>query len=589
MTSFFGELRRRNVVKVAVAYAIVGWLLVEITSTVLPTFEAPQWVLQTITFVVILGFPLALILSWAFDLTAEGLVRDKGTNVAAPGSGRRIEYIFTGLLVVAVATLLYREFSPSEPAVEVVTEEAQGEVLPNSVAVLPFEDLSLDPEYAFFAPGIHDTILNELAKISDLNVIARTSMERYADTDMSIKEIAEELNVETVMEGSVQYAEGRVLVTAQLIDPETNTHLWSDNYNREFAGIFEIQADIATQIAMALEVELLPSELASIESRPTDSTEAYEHYLQAMSLPPFAVFPNVFAVYMESLDRAIAADPEFGDAYAQRAIGYARQGDDSGALDDARRALELDPTIGTAYAAQALVYQPYYDRQGEARAAYERAVELSPNDPEILIEYGRFLRGSEEYAEAIRLGNQAIALDPEDFAHRDRMGMIYMSAGDFPAAARQLRQGIEVNPAAGSAYMLLAQAEFASGNTAAARENLNRAAQIWQPTPYWGVAFMAYLYGRLGEPDQASRLLARLDDSTPDPPARDRSYRAFATLGTGDRAGALREWNDLVDSYLEEGLPVSANFYRFKTNWLLDPILDQPEFVEVRSRLGFRE
>ena len=289
MASVWGELKRRNVVKVAVAYAIVGWVLIEVSSVLLPTFQAPEWVMRVFSFFIIAGFPVALILSWAYELTPEGIKLER--NVAVGESitqvtGRKLDFAIIGALVLALGFVVYnyvlRDGADESPEVAVV--EPEQAVLPNSVAVLPFENLSLDPEDAFFAIGIHDTILNELAKISALNVIARTSMERYANSDQTIQEIAEELNVETVMEGSVQYAEGRVLITAQLIDPRTNTHLWSDSYNREFSDIFAIQADIAMNIANALEAEFSLEEQASIEETPTDSPEAYVLYLRATTI-----------------------------------------------------------------------------------------------------------------------------------------------------------------------------------------------------------------------------------------------------------------------------------------------------------------
>ncbi len=605
MTSFFGELRRRNVVRVAVAYAIVGWILVEVSSTVLPLFEAPDWIAQVFAFFTILGFPVALVLSWAYDLTPQGVVRADQVPLSESITkvrGRKLDFVIIGVLAIAVAFFAVERFvleDSAEPQIVAdesvegsppVVVEDQREVLPNSIAVLPFENLSPDPDNDYFAAGIHESTLNQLAKIRDLTVIARTSVLQYEDDPPPIPEIAEALKVEMVMEGSVRYANERVLITAQLIDGRTGAHLWSNEYNRDLMDVFAVQAEIAENIAMALEAEVLASEHESMEKPPTDSTEAYEHYLRALSLPNFSVFPQALAAYINSLDRALAVDPEFAEAYALRARGYIAQGDLSGALDDARRAIELDPTIGRAYSARALVYRDYYDRQDEARVAHERSVELSPNDAEILIEYARFLAYSEEYAEAIRVGNQAIAIDPEDFAHHDRLGIVYMLSRDFPAAARQFRQGIDVNSAAGSAHMFLAATEFASGNTARAMNNLNHAAQIWQPTPVFGLAGMAYLYGRLGEPDQAARLAAELDDLAIDRLNPSQAQLPWATLGTGNREGALREWTDLVDGYLEEGLPADPSpILNFKTNFLLDPILDQPEFVEVRSRLEFRE
>ncbi len=238
--SFVSELKRRKVFQVAAVYLVVAWLIMQVGDVVTEPLRLPEWFATVAILLVAIGFPIALITSWAFDLTPEGVMKDTGTNVAVQSSGRRIEYVFIGLLVVAVGTLLYREFTPPEQPGEVVTEESQREVLPNSVAVLPFENLTVDSEYAFFAPGVHDTILKELAKIRDMNVIARTSVLQYADGLTSIEQIAEDLRVQTVMEGSVQYAEGRVLVTAQLIDPSTNTHLWSESYDRELIGIFQI-------------------------------------------------------------------------------------------------------------------------------------------------------------------------------------------------------------------------------------------------------------------------------------------------------------------------------------------------------------
>ena len=197
--SLLGEIKRRKVFQVAAVYLVVAWLIMQVVDVVSGPLLLPDLFARIVILVLAIGFPVALVLSWAFDLTPEGVVRDQGAGVAPQTSGRRTEYVFMGLLVIAVGTLLYREFSPSDQALEVVTEESRREVLPNSVAVLPFENLSLDPEDAFFATGIHEEVLNQLAKISDMNVIARTSVLRYADGQTPISEIAEALNVETVM------------------------------------------------------------------------------------------------------------------------------------------------------------------------------------------------------------------------------------------------------------------------------------------------------------------------------------------------------------------------------------------------------
>ena len=200
MASIWGELKRRNVVKVAVAYAVVGWLLIEIAATILPLFEAPDWIAQVFTFFVILGFPLALVLSWAYELTPEGMKRSHEVSAAESithSTGRKLDFAIIGALVLALGFVVYNYVLEGDSG---TTSEAATGVLPNSVAVLPLENLSPDPDDAYFAAGMHEEILNHLAKLRNLNVISRTSVVRYADSDLSVPEIANELNVETVME-----------------------------------------------------------------------------------------------------------------------------------------------------------------------------------------------------------------------------------------------------------------------------------------------------------------------------------------------------------------------------------------------------
>ncbi|MEE8094384.1 MAG: adenylyl cyclase, partial [Gammaproteobacteria bacterium] len=298
MASFFGELRRRNVVRVAVAYAIVGWLLIEVASVLMPTFLAPEWVMRVFSFFVIAGFPVALILSWAYDLTPDGIERTRSDplpQAVSGATGRKLDFAIIGTLILALGFVVYNYESEDAPASnpEAVVDEAvdtspvvveeRRDVLPNSIAVLPLESISPDPSDAYFAVGIHEEILRQLAKIRDLNVIARTSVLGYPASGKSILEIADELNVEMVMEGSVRIAGDDVRVTVQLIDGATNTHLWTEVYPGTLSDIFAIQADIATRIAMALEAELLPSERESIQRQATNSTEAYGFYLRAMT------------------------------------------------------------------------------------------------------------------------------------------------------------------------------------------------------------------------------------------------------------------------------------------------------------------
>ncbi len=499
--SFLGEIKRREIFQVAAVYLVVAWLLIQIVATIETPLNLPDWVDTLVILLLAIGFPVTLVMSWGFNLTPDGLVKDQGSDASVQSGGRRIEYLLIGLLVVTVGWILYRvEISPSEQPVEMLADEAAGGALSNSIAVLPFENLSPDPDNAYFAAGIHESTLNQLAKIRDLVVIARTSVMQYEEDPPPIPEIAKALNVETVMEGSVRYANGRVLITAQLIDGRTGAHLWSDEFNRELADVFAVQAEVADHIATAMQVQLLPDERARIENRPTESKEAYQHYLHALSLPNARIFPVYMAAKIESLERAIAADPEFAEAYAELALRYWNKGERVIGAEYAQKAVELDPTVGHAYSVLGLSYEHFYARQEEARAAYERAVELSPNDPRTLIQNGaRLAELSGDYAQAIRSGERAVAIDPNNASLPGQLGFIYLRAGDLPEAARYLREAIRLDPGVYLYYFSLATVEYLNGDRSAAKENLERAVQVMASGATPRVGYIAYLYGLLGE------------------------------------------------------------------------------------------
>ncbi len=581
--SFVSELKRRKVFQVAAVYLVVAWIIMQVVDVVNEPLRLPEWFATVAILLVAIGFPIALILSWAFDLTPDGVVKDQGTVTS---SGRRIEYVFIGLLIVAVGWLSYREVGPTSPA-------ASGDVLPNSVAVLPFTNLSPDPDDEYFAAGIHDELLTQLTKISDLTVIARTSVLSYPGSGKSIEEIAEELNVETVMEGSVRYAGDLVRITAQLIDPATGGHLWAETYEREFSveTMFAIESDIAANIAMALEAELLPSELASIENSPTVSTEAYDLYLRARSLPEVSIYPETLPTHLGYLDQAISLDPSFALAYAEKAMRLVRSSDIERfaiAQENAEHALALDPDVGLAHLAIAHIERKLLN-ESAAREAYERAFQLSPREPEVLIEYSRFLAYVGEYSRAIELARQAIQIDPNSTGLHTRFAIILGLAGDLDSAEVASQAAIRADPGHGNAYLWLALTEIARGNDGVALENVIRADQLWSAPTVWGHAEMAYTYGRLGRSTDAARHADQFEILTADIPG-DVGNEAVASLAVGDSEKALELLNEHVQTTLRatDAFDLASLIY-IKVNVWNDPILEQPEFVEVRSRLGFME
>lgn len=595
--SFLGEIKRRKVFQVGAVYLVVAWLIMQVVDVVAEPLNLPGLFATIVIVLLAIGLPIALIFAWVFDVTPDGVVRDTGQPLP---KGRSIDYVLFGVLIVAVGWVLYRvEFDQpesiadsaqsAETAAEEVTVETSAAVIPNSIAVLPFENLSLDPEDAFFAAGIHESTLNQLAKIRDLIVIARTSVLQYESNPPPIPEIAEALKVESVLEGSVRYANGRVLIAAQLIDGRTGGHLWSNEYNRELTDVFAVQADVARHIASAMQVQLLPQDQARIESRPTESAEAYEYYLQALSLPHFIGYPEYRDEYIHLLEQAISEDAEFADAYANLGLGYNRRGELDLAINTARKAISLNSTSGLAYYVLGVVLGDYYSRQEESATAFERAVELSPNDPFVLIRSIRHLAEiTGEYDEAIRLSQRAIAIDPNDSRLHRRLGFIYLRAGDLTNAARHYRELLSLVPGTYDNYIDLAIIAYLDGDPDIAREHLDHAAQMMSLGETFRVHYLAYLYGLLGDTDQASIHLVRLERLIAEREGEIWPPLGWAALGTRDKERALQDWTITIEGYIENNRRVSpGNISRFIHNWLNDPMLEEPEFLELRRRLGY--
>ena len=437
-------------------------------------------------------------------------------------------YVMEGEAVVVIEETAQPVIEGTAETVVLAAIEEQREVLTNSVAVLPFENLSPDPNNAYFAAGVHDTILNELAKINDVNVIARTTMLRYEESDKTLSEIADELNVETIMEGSVQYANNRVRITAQLIDPGTGSHLWSENYDRDFDDIFEIQSDIATRIASALEAELLPTERLVIERPLTNSAEAYTLYLQAMERINWDFSPgtraDVVATFHAYLDRAIELDEDFALAHAAKASSYGYymtvvfdpvSGDRTAmselaalARKHADRALAIDPETGLAYAAHGIVHRMNWEMK-DALENFEHAYELNPNDARLLNDYIFTLAIAGQHNKSIQLSERLLEIDPSE---RWLMRLIYLAAGRLDVARDILKDGLESNNsnltgvnAVPRNHITLALFDLALGNETEARRSLALAETlvVGQTHNNFDVD-LAYAYMRLNERQKSS-------------------------------------------------------------------------------------
>ncbi len=595
MASFFNEIRRRKVSQVAGIYLVTAWLIMQVVDVVNEPLNLPDSFGTIVIVLLAIGFPLALLFSWVFDLTPHGVVRTPSTGDSTAGKSRGLETVLAALLVVALGWIAYRELGS--------TPYSPTSVLRNSVAVLPFENLSPNPDDAFFAAGIHEEILNQLTKLRNLSVISRTSVLRYKETKLTIPEIAAELHVQSVMEGSVRYAGDRVRIAAQLIDAKTDEHLWSEIYERDISDVFAIQADIAINIARALEAEFSLAERESIETPLTDSPQAYAAYLRAIaSVADIAPLmdPQDVVLFHRNLDEAIAADPGFAQAHALKAFEYAFSAirtyplaAESGgaayealAREQAMLALQADPDLGTAHAALAILNM--LARRGpEARAAFERAYELGPNDLNVIADYAVFLAQWGDYDRADELIRYTLEIAPNNPSSLAPAGYAYLLAGDYARAANANRAAGLIAPQLTIVYPLLGLAETGRGNSDDALDALHLAEQLLATVSAPDqLAQTAYAYGLLGRDDDAKRVFAKIGSLAEGYYVGPGSWAA-AFLAIGDKQGAL-EWLERAAAMRtpDEGFIVLSIL---AANALSDPVLDEPAFRDVRARLGYRD
>ncbi len=557
------------------AYAIVGWLLVQIADTFFPTLQLPEWTVTLVAGLVILGFPIALILSWAYELTPEGMKRSheiEATESITHVTGRKLDFAIIGALVLALGFVVYNY------VLEDGSDMATG-VLPNSVAVLPFENMSVDPEEAFYASGIHEEILNQLVKLSALNVIARTSVLQYEDTDKSIPEIARELNVETVMEGSVRYAAGQIRITAQLNDGITGAHLWSETYTRDFDDIFAIESDVAMNVANAIGAEFSLAEQASIEKIPTDSSAAYALYLRASS-----IYSEDFTASGVTRNRsrwepllldAIDLDSDFGLAYVELALLYATMFEEVLTLEYAHKALEVDPALGSAYGAMAYMYS-HTGRFDEAVEVSEQGLQRSPANPSVLLWYGISLVSAGQAEEGLRVLDRVLELDPASGLTFFVVGWSRWNAGDRDGALVAMRRAVELDPETFTGHRALSMMEATLGNRAEAEAQV-RLAERLAANPE---LMTAYAYRLVGLHDDAVRVAEAWAETNEEFSPEFLSF--YYHLVLDEEQQALDALVRLIENPGVLGNPTVVAM----TNAFDDPTLEKPEFAALRAEFG---
>jgi len=580
--SLLAELKRRNVYKVAAAYAVVGWLVMQIATQIFPFLEIPNWVIRLVIALVAIGFPIALVIAWAFELTPEGIKRAELVDAAGPAGRRRkhtwIYVVIIGVLLSVGLFLLGRYGFRDKNSIT-------SEVSAKSIAVLPFDNLSDDKSNAYFAEGVQDEILTRLAKVADLKVISRTSTQRFKNAPENLPDIARQLGVAHILEGSVQKSADQVRVSVQLINAVTDAHLWADTFDRKLTDIFAVESEIAKRIADTLQAKLTGSEKMMMAKQPTENLEAHELYLRGRFFWNKRTAEDLRRS-IEYFDQAIAKDPKYAPAYAGEAQAWsilsaynAASPADSypQAETFAKKALALDDTSAEALVGLASVKARYQFDVANALKDYERAIQLNPNDATAHHWLGGdCFAATGQHAREVAELKRALELDPLSLIINSNLGVAYTRAGRLDEAVAQFRKAIEVDASFYPARREYALALELQGKISEAIAQYEKAVALTDdPIP---LGALGRIYGIVGRRDEAQKIFAQLRQ------LRTQRYTAayalaLVALGLGDKAEALH-W--LEEGYRErDGDSISV----IRVDPLLIPLHGDPRFEALAEKI----
>jgi TolB-like protein len=558
--SLINELKRRNVLRVGIAYALIAWVLLQGADFALDLIDAPNWVIQALFVLALIGLPAVLIFAWVFEMTPEGIKResqiDRSQSIT-PRTGRKLDRVIIVFLVLVITLMIAERLwlvpgkmqTAAEPATATAepVKQQPGESRP-SIAVLPFANRSRAEDDAFFVDGVHDDLLTQLARISALKVISRTSVMSYRDTEKPIPLIGRELGVSTVMEGSVQRAGDRIRINVQLIDATSDEHLWAEIYDRELtaANIFEIQSEIATAIAGALRAALTLQESERLASRPTENLAAYEAFLLGRQSLARRTTSSI-AEATNYFQQAVNLDPQFALAYVGLADAWQLQVDYGGlavelAVNKAQplveKALQLDDQLGEAYNSLASIREYARDYEAAERN-YRRAVELAPNYADAAHWYGLFLMQSLGLPQrSIPWFEKALELNPLSAITLSNYANALEQLGRFDESLAAIRKSLAMHAEGMLAPLSMAYYEAdVNGRRDEAIRWILKGLAIDSREP-GANADMARLFSELGDQRAASCWLARARELGPTS-AVTASTQAQAALFAGDHEQAV--------------------------------------------------
>ena len=576
--NFFSELKRRNVYKVAVAYAVVGWLLVQVTTQVFPIFEIPNWALRLIVLAIIIGFPIALVLAWAFELTPEGIKHTEDVDLSDKRASKKRTWIYVTLIGAALSAALFFVGRLSAP-----NSSASPAVLPEkSIAVLPFENQNRDPDTDYLCDGIPESIINSLSELPKLKVMSRNSVFHYKGKEADAQTVGKELKVQTLLTGRVRQRGDSLTIGVELINAQDNSQLWGQQYSRKLADVFAVQEEIAKEVSDKLRLKLTGTEKEQLAKRPTENLKAFQYYMQGRAAAQRRTNADLLAS-VSYYEKALQEDGKYALAYAGLADAYANLGYYGSiapiegrrkAEEAARKALELDDKLAEAHAALGLAYigfAPSNFSIGDKELRH--AIELSPNlavaHYNLGLSFIRQGRLDEASAELMK----ARALDPLSSVIARAVVIPYYFKRDYGRAFELLRQANELGPALSATWEI--GLFIRSGSIKEAFAEIEKAKDARRNDPLLiysaGMAYAAS--GKQAEALQSIKELEAMSGASLS--TAHWIAKIYATLN--DKENAF--------SWLERGLATGALGVFYKDEPVWDPIRDDPRFEELVGKM----
>jgi serine/threonine-protein kinase len=583
--NLFAELKRRNVIRMAGLYLVGAWLLVQVSSTVLPMFGAPDWLPRSIVIVLAIGFLPALVLSWVFEMTPEGLKRDEDVvpeQSIASQTARRMDRMIIGVLVLALGYFAFDKFVLG-PRRVAAPNDSPSAASAKSIAVLPFVNLSADKNDEYLSDGMTEELINVLAKVPGLRVPGRTSCFAFKGKNEEgiFREVGERLHVGTVLEGSVRKADNKLRITAQLINVADGYHLWSDTYDGDMKDILAMQSDVAQRVVRALQLQLGVEEERALAKKPTENAEAYRLYL--LGRYHFAKFTRVgWTNAINYFEQALQVDPAYALAYCGLADTYGwcggqvLPGREAWAREKelALKALALDPKLAEAHLSLAVGHFSALELDASEKEL-QRAVELNPNLALAYDQYGWTYMAGGHFDKAIANEKKALELDPLNILLNTDLGFFLSWARRYDEAIVQVRKTLELDTNNALAHQTLGWCMVWKGNLPAARAEFQEATTL-DDLP-WYKGSLGYAYAASGDRAKAEQILRDLDEMSTKQYVSPAS-RASVYLGLGEKAKAL----DWIEKAYEDRDPLLW----WNADQLYDSVRNEPRFQALIQKIS---